>query len=263
MAMVVLASASGSPGVTTSALGLALTCPRPVLLVEADPTGGSAVLAGYFRGTSPHVHGLIDLALAHRDGSLAAALPGLTSAVPGSSVSLLLGIRGHGQSRSLVGLWDSLAAALKALQETGQDVIVDAGRLGLNGSPEPLIFGADLMLLTMRSDLVALSAAKSWAETLRDGFEQAGFEPRLGLLLVGEGRPYSCREVSKVLQIPVTASLAWDPAAAAVFAHGTKPPRRFDTSTLPRSLRAARAAMEATIATNEASLGVVPAGGRL
>jgi sugar diacid utilization regulator len=38
MAMIVLASAAGSPGATTSALGLALTWPRPVLLIEADPT---------------------------------------------------------------------------------------------------------------------------------------------------------------------------------------------------------------------------------
>ena len=54
MALIVLTSAAGSPGVTTTALGLALTWHRPVLLVEADPTGGSALLAGYFRGqTAP------------------------------------------------------------------------------------------------------------------------------------------------------------------------------------------------------------------
>ena len=41
MAIVCLASASGSPGVTTTAVGMAFSWPRPVLLVEADPTGGS------------------------------------------------------------------------------------------------------------------------------------------------------------------------------------------------------------------------------
>ena len=40
MAVIVLVSASGSPGVTTAAVGLALSWPRPVLLVEADPTAG-------------------------------------------------------------------------------------------------------------------------------------------------------------------------------------------------------------------------------
>ena len=55
MALIVLTSASGSPGVTTSAVGLALTWPRPALLVEADPTGGSSVLAGYLRGLTAQV----------------------------------------------------------------------------------------------------------------------------------------------------------------------------------------------------------------
>src|SRR6188472_228780 len=135
MALIVLASAAGSPGVTTTAVGLALSWPRPVLLVEADPTGGSAILAGYFRGGTAHPAGLIDLAWADRQGSLAAALPGLTLPIPDSQASLLPGIRAHGQSRSLTGLWESLISTLKGLEQTGQDVIVDAGRLGLTGSP--------------------------------------------------------------------------------------------------------------------------------
>ena len=49
MAIVVLTSASGSPGVTTTAVGMAFSWPRPVLLVEADPTGGSGILAGTSR----------------------------------------------------------------------------------------------------------------------------------------------------------------------------------------------------------------------
>lgn len=70
MAIITLTSASGSPGVTTTALGLALVWPRPVVLVEADPTGGSALLAGYWRGQLDHV-GLLDLVLAERHGLLA------------------------------------------------------------------------------------------------------------------------------------------------------------------------------------------------
>lgn len=40
MALVVLASASGAGCVTTTALGLAMRWPRPVVLVDADPVGG-------------------------------------------------------------------------------------------------------------------------------------------------------------------------------------------------------------------------------
>ncbi|MCB0909871.1 MAG: hypothetical protein KDB63_22470, partial [Nocardioidaceae bacterium] len=63
MAVVALASASGSPGVTTTSLGLALAWPRPVLLVEADPTGGSGILAGFFRGLREYDAGLVEVAL--------------------------------------------------------------------------------------------------------------------------------------------------------------------------------------------------------
>ena len=129
MAVIALGSAAGSPGVTTSALGLALTWPRPVLLIEADPTGGSAMLAGFFRGTTAHTAGLIDLAWAQREGLLTDALAELPMPIPDSSASLLPGIRSHTQAGSLAALWEPLAAALKGLHGTGRDVIIDAGRL--------------------------------------------------------------------------------------------------------------------------------------
>lgn len=254
MALIVITSASGSPGVTTTALGLALTSSRPTLLVEADPTGGSAMLAGYLRGGTIPTDSLIDLAMAHRHGTLAQALP--QSAVTVSEkVSLVPGTRSHTQARSLASLWEPLTATLRGLERTGQDVIVDAGRLGLTGSPEPLIHAADLCLLATRSDLVSLSAARSWAESLCDDFERFGASSSLGVLMVGEGDPYRAREVRSVLRIPVAASLAWDPAAARVFSRGAKPPKRFDSSPLVRSLRAAQERLEAVVTHNRDELG--------
>jgi hypothetical protein len=173
--------------------------------------------------------------------------------IPDSSAALLPGIRSHTQASSLTTLWEPLAAALKELDRTDRDVIIDAGRLGMIGSPEPLIYAADLMLLVMRSDLVALAAARSWAETLRAEFDEVGAPARVQALLVGEGRPYRGRDVAKVLGLPVVAALAWQEAEAAVFSRGAAPPSRFDSRTLPRSLRAARAAIESTIAADETS----------
>ncbi|MEA5119429.1 MAG: hypothetical protein VB036_17680, partial [Propionicimonas sp.] len=44
------------------------------------------------------------------------------------------------QAASLLGVWDSLLDALRGLEvDTGVDIVVDAGRLGMVGSPEPLI----------------------------------------------------------------------------------------------------------------------------
>ena len=260
MALITLTSASGSPGVTTTAVGLALSWPRPVLLVEADPTGGSAIGAGYLRGGAAPRDSLIDLAFAHRDGALLEAIPSVTVTIPDTSVTLIPGTRAHGQARSLTGLWEPLAGALKSLDALGQDVIVDAGRLGLSGSPEPLIHGADLALLATRSDLVALSGARSWAQSLRAQFEEQGAATGLGLLLVGEGRPYTAREVATVLSVPVTAALAWDEPAADVFAKGESPPRRFQSSALLRSLRCAVTAIQARVAANRDQLAAATPG---
>src|SRR5690606_37181907 len=124
---------SGSPGVTTTALGLALLWPRPVLLVEADPTGGSNLLAGYFRGTREYEAGLIELALTASD--LEDALADVTRQIEGTTVSFVAGTRSHTQARAVRDLWAPLAQTLSDLESTGQDVIVDAGRLGMHGSP--------------------------------------------------------------------------------------------------------------------------------
>lgn len=251
MAIITLTSASGSPGVTTTALGLALVWPRPVLLVEADPTGGSALLAGYWRGQLDHV-GLLDLVLAERHGLLADALPRMQLAIEGTDASVLVGTKSHEQAGSLARLWDPLLGVLQNLP--GQDVIVDAGRLGLDGSPHSLLVYSDVTLLVAHSSLRALAAARSWAATLA-----ADVVPGhdLKLVLVGEGRKYRAGEVARTLGLPVAGSLAWDPRAAAVFSDGASYPARrfggqraaergFEQSGYLRSLRTLAAALRPT-----------------
>jgi hypothetical protein len=63
MALIALISAKGSPGVTTTALALALTWTSPVILAECDPSGGS-VLPGFLRGQLGTDRGLMPLAAA-------------------------------------------------------------------------------------------------------------------------------------------------------------------------------------------------------
>lgn len=276
MATIVLTSASGSPGVTTSALGLAFSWPRPVLLVEADPTGGSGIYAGYFQGKVEPTAGLIDLALAHRQGILAETLPQVVRTWPPSTVSLLAGVRSHDQARSLINLWQPLAPVLRELRANGQDVIVDAGRLGLAGWPAPIVMSADLSLLVTRNTLPALAGARSWANGLRTSFENAGGLHRFGVLLVDESgrwpktplrsakgggtpgvprvRPYTDRQVAKTLQTGVVASLPWAPEGADFYSHGAKPPRKWSTSPLARAYQAAGEAIRARLDANAAGL---------
>ncbi|MGC5585679.1 hypothetical protein ACPYOC_15150 [Ornithinimicrobium sp. W1665] len=242
MAVITLTSASGSPGVTTTALGWALSRGRPTVLVDADPTGGASMLAGYLRGQMVPPDALLEAWTAQQQGRLRAALPALTMSLPDSQVGLLPGTRSHAQARGLVGLWEPLLAALKALEGTGQDVLVDMGRLGLAGSPTPLLHGADLALVVCRSDLVSLSALRSWLATLHTELEEVGGASSLGVVIVGPGRPYSEAEVGKVLapvcggRSPVLTSLAWDPKAAAAFSAGAQV-RRLGSSKLVASLR--------------------------
>ena len=249
MAVVAITSASGSPGVTTTALGMALLWPRPVLLVEADPTGGSGLLAGYFRGASEYVAGMIELALTST--GIGDALADVARPIEGTQVSYVAGTRSHTQAGALRDLWPPLAEALAELESTGQDVIVDAGRLGLSGSPEALLDAADLALLVSRTTLPALSALRSWAETMK---RPALDWRQAGVLLVGEGQPYSAREVSTVVDLPVVASVSDDPEAAAVYSRGAAPPRKFETGALNRSLTAAIAAIHSTITLRRAEL---------
>lgn len=248
MAVIALTSASGSPGVTTTAVGLALQWPRPVLLVEADPTGGSGILAGYFRGSREYDAGIIELALSPVD--VAEALPGVVRAIGGSHASFLAGTRSHSQAPGLRDLWAPLADALADLDQHGQDVIVDAGRLGLAGSPDPLLALADLTVLLIRTSLPALAAARSWAERIRRDREWRS----PAVVLVGEGQPYRSHEVAKVLGIPVIATMADDPDAAGVFARGAAPPRKFDSGNYVRTLQATTASIQAQVARSRAAL---------
>lgn len=185
MALIVLTSANGSPGVTSSALGLAMAWPRPSILVDADPTGSRAIPAGYFRGGQLPTEGsIIDLALAHRQGSLVEELPRLLMRIPNTHIQLLNGPVRHNQARALDSLWEPLAGVFKNLERNGQDVIVDAGRLGLEGSPFKLLAAADLALLVTRSTVPALVGAASWSPLLQiPGAAGAGLDvPRLAIL---------------------------------------------------------------------------------
>lgn len=259
MAVLALTSAKGAPGVSTAALAMTLLWPRAALLAECDPAGGSSVLAGYLRGAVDHSRGLLPLALAQRHDSLEQALwpqtvpltgdPHTASVAAGAGNRWLLpGLSDAAQAPSTTALWGPLGSLLASLERAGTDVIVDAGRLGTAHAPTALLRQADLVLLVMGTNLPAVAAAKARLNLLREDLSvtsttgspgRDGQLSNLGLLLVGEGRPYSAKEIAGACGVPVVASLAWDPASAQVLAVGATPGRRFDSSPLVRSTRAA------------------------
>lgn len=256
-------SASGSPGLSTLTFGLALTWPRPVILVEADPTGASSLLAGFFRGQRDE-DGLVELMIAARQGRLSSRLPELLVPVEGTTVRLLVGSRAHEQSVGLAMFWEDLLDELRALTGTGQDILVDAGRLGLDGFATPLVAGSDVTFLVTGSSLRQLAAAASWARTLR---EQSSTHHHTGAVVVGEGRPYRAREAARALELPLLGTVAWEPRSAEVLSDGEAfPPapflarlihrdadqRRFDASALMRSIGALGESLRSAVATTQA-----------
>jgi len=219
------------------------------MLVEADPVGGSAILAGTFRGMREYRAGLVELATSNLD--LRDALADVAEPVEGTGISFVAGPRSHLQVPSLEPLWGRLMDALDELDDAGQDAIVDAGRLGMKGSPEPVLALADLTLIVTRTDLVSLSAVRTWAAALRD---RTPAWRDAALLLLGPGQPYSPREIGKELGLPVVASVADDAPAAAVYHSGAPAGRKWATGPYLRSVRATCEAITARIAHGRAQL---------
>ena len=255
MTVLALTSAKGAPGVSVAALAMTLLWPRPALLAECDPAGGSSVLAGYLRGAIEHTRGLLPLLLALRHDTLEQALWAQTVPLTGDPRAasagagdrwLLPGLYDAAQAPSCTALWGPLSSLLAGLDRTGADVIIDAGRLGAGYAPTVLLRQADLVLLVMGTNLPAVAAVKARLNALREDLSVTGATghldgqlTNLGLLLVGDGRPYTAKEIAGACGVPVIASLAWDPASAEVLAAGATPGRRFDSSALVRSTRAA------------------------
>lgn len=218
MAVVVLVSVSGSPGVTSTALGLALGWgSRHVVLVEADPVGGSAILAGHFRAGLQHPGTLVELWAAQRQGRLAEVLTEAPLRLA-DGVDLIPGPAGAAQAATLTGLWPALAAELRALSAMDVDVIVDYGRLGHIASAIPLLGVADRVLIVTRTDLPAVAAVSSRPALPTDA--------PASLLVIGRG-DYTPGQISAQLGLPVAGVLPWAPLEAAMFSHGRPEPTRW------------------------------------
>jgi hypothetical protein len=210
-----LVSPGGSPGVTTTALALALGWPRQVILAECDPSGGD-ILAGLFAGHLQASSGLVPLAVEagqNPDAAAAALWSQLIELDDERGRHLLAGISDPRQGVGLAPVWPVLATTLTALPA---DVIADCGRLDSGGGPEPVLAAASLVTLVLRPSLRQVSKARARVGMLT---QLLGGAQRLALLLVGEGT-HTPRDVSRALGIRVAASLPYDEKTAQVLSDG-------------------------------------------
>lgn len=255
MAVVVLTSPGHAPGVTTTALGLGISWPRDVIVADCDRHPSQSVLAGYLHGVDPGQRGLGRLLQAHRERRplepLIQADCMRVGAEDGCRRGFLPGFPHPGAVSLFEGAWAELMAAFETAPA---DVLVDAGAIGPGGLPGPLTSGADLVLVVVRTTLVALAALRLYLP----GLVEAAGEARTGLLLIGEGQPYGRSEIETQFGVPVWGVIASDPRAAAVFSDGAPTPRRFLESAYLRSLDQTAAQLLARFGSTHRPLVVAP-----
>ncbi|MCB5910385.1 hypothetical protein [Streptomyces pinistramenti] len=249
MPVVALTSAHAS-GVTVAALAMALSGPRPSLLAEADPKGGS-VRTGYGMGQWGGEVGLWHLAQADREGALAEAFEAhLRRLDEGGSRLWLPGLTDPLQAAALAQTWEPLGLLLQAMdQHAGYDVVVDAGRAVIEPggvhpslSPRPLLHRADLVVLVVRTTLTSVAQSLPVARALQGELEERGTgADALRLLLVQEGS-VPAAEIHRRLQIPVVGTLPWEEKTARLLTHGaTTRQKPGSMALLKRAREAARA----------------------
>ncbi|PID51051.1 MAG: hypothetical protein CR980_00410 [Propionibacteriales bacterium] len=243
MTCIVLTNATGSPGVTTTAVGLALAWPRDVCLVEANPHTDLAISAGYLRG-APHAHkGLLGVAEALRTQQAFSVTEHCVQITKDEPVTRYFfpGPTKPSEPTLFAPVWQRV---FEAFAETNSlDVIVDAGRVGHRGLGGELAAMADVLLLVLRSSLPSIAGAHLYLPQLRA--QAAATDKGLELLLVGQNRPYKVTEVQQQFSLPVTAALPWDETRARAFSEGEPQDRKFEQSSYWKALTATAKRMAA------------------
>ena len=176
MGLYVVASAKGSPGVTTASVVLSGAWPVEPVLADLDPAGGDVALRYRDEAGVPldPDKGLLSLGAAVRRGSSEVQLSDHVQRVSGG-LEVLAGVSSPSQVQGLGPAWLHLARAMKIVPE--RDVIADCGRLMPGSATVPVLQHADAVLMVARPTVEGLSHLRerlhSFSETLQFGTYEA------------------------------------------------------------------------------------------
>jgi len=257
MALITLCSIKGAPGVSSTALAMTLTWPRPALLVEADSSGGSAIMAGLFRGQVSQKRSLLSMTMAAAHSSVEDVLWSQCLQLPGAEGKTLLSAAPtFAQAQLTKRVWVELADVLVGLDRGGVDVIVDAGRYATVNAPLALMERSDAVIVMTSAGLPALHAARGSVGHLQHHLDvhATGADAVALILREGDQEAYPRAQVASTLRAPVLATLPHAPGDAAVYSHGRRPERRHDHSDYLRSIRRAGAGVRELIEGRRARL---------
>ncbi len=224
MTTVAFTSVKGAPGVTTlaSLVGAGWPAPRRVSIVELDPSGGD--LAARFCLSSKR--GWSSFAAASRrtaPGELPSIDPHLQQ-LPGG-LEALVAPTGPGGVAAIPFLEHLLCAA--GADEPPLDLVIDLGRLRPDlPTTRAALAASDTVAVVVRGDAPSALHLRDGAVGLRTACDGT-----LGLVVLETG-PYSAPEISEFTDIPVLATVPFDPASASVASGGQGSPRRLSRSSL-------------------------------
>jgi hypothetical protein len=217
--LLAVASVKGSPGVTTAAVAFAAAWPTsrpagmpvvPVVLVEADPAGGS--VGGWYR-LDEHP-GLLSWAAAARSGP--APLAGHTQTLPGG-LTVVPGPLGPAQARAALGVLAQTGTLPAAAAAGGVVVVADCGRLDPQSPAGPIAAGAGVLVVLVRPDPYELARLASRAVELTGGGRW-----EVVVVLAGPSA-WPAGQVEAAVGLPVAGVLPHDPrGAAALTGAGTR-----------------------------------------
>jgi len=206
--LVAVGAVKGSPGVTTTALGLAAGWPMrpggaPVVAVEADPSGGDVL--GWYE--LPGSIGLVSWAAQARSGQL--SLSGHVQRLPGGVEVVAAPV----EATAARGAVEVLAGtgAIRAAADT-VTVVADVGRVDPWSAAAPVVAVCDLLVILARPVPVELARVVG-----READLTAAGRRECVLLLVGEPA-WPVDRVADSVGLPVLGVMPDDPRGAALIA---------------------------------------------
>ncbi|WP_331727379.1 hypothetical protein OG871_40245 (plasmid) [Kitasatospora sp. NBC_00374] len=224
MALIAVAHAKGTPGVSTAALALAAVWPRRSLFAECDAQGGDLVYrhkSATGQDLDPRV-GMLSLAVAGRNGISPQTVWEHTQQINGGQ-EVLLGLASAEQAGAWQGLWPLLGRAFVA--NTEADVIADLGRIGPSSPNLDLLPMASLVVLVTRTSPEEIAFTRDRAAALAQRLGRTGGGPPIGVLLVDHKRQHAkvSSELAQLfvqqgLPVEVLGCLPLDPSGAAQLA---------------------------------------------
>lgn len=258
MSTLSIASLGTSPGVTTTAVGLAYAWTRPVILVEADVSKPSSVVAGLMRGTLPADGGLMGVAQS------SALQPVTEQDLWDFALSLnhseaeeiarwvLPALSEPAAARNMHSFWPELLRVLHELDTHPVDSIVDLGRIEEAYGRHDLITDTDHLTLVVRSDLGSVAALNAYLPQIEADRAARGSSETISVLVAEDlAHRLPSRQISKFLGIPVLGRIPHAPQAAAGLSGGARVSARARRG-LESSLRAAAAALIQQMASRRA-----------